>query len=64
MTTVAEFPIYEPDIFDREALRRPFEHYRAIRDMAPVVRLGDTGLLAMGRFADVQHALRSPGTLI
>lgn len=64
MTTVAEFPIYEPDIFDREALRRPFEHYRAIRDMAPVVRLGDTGLLAMGRFADVQHALRSPATLI
>lgn len=61
---MAEFPIYEEDIFDREALRRPFDHYRAIRDLGAVVQLGDTGFLAMGRFADVQNALRTPEVLI
>lgn len=60
----ADFPVYDQDIFDRDALRRPFDHYRAIRDLGPVVRLGDSGLLAMGRFADVQQALRSPEALI
>lgn len=59
-----DFPVYDQDIFDPDALRHPFEHYRAIRDLGPVVRLGDSGLLAMGRFADVQQALRSPQTLI
>lgn len=64
MNAAVDFPAYDQDIFDREALRHPFEHYRAIRDLGPVVRLGDSGLLAMGRFADVQQALRSPETLI
>jgi cytochrome P450 len=63
-TVAADFPVFDQDIFDREALRHPFEHYRAIRDTGPVVQLGDSGLLAMGRFADVQQALRSPEVLI
>ncbi len=59
-----DYPVYDEDIFDREALRQPFEHLRAIRDLAPVVRLEASDLLAMGRFADVQQALRSPDILI
>jgi cytochrome P450 len=64
MATMLDYPAYDQDIFDREALRQPFEHLRAVRDLAPVVRLGNDGLLAMGRFADVQQALRSPDVLI
>lgn len=60
----ADLPVYDRDIFDREALRHPFEFYREIRDLGAVVQLGDSGLLAMGRFADVQQALRSPDALI
>jgi cytochrome P450 len=59
-----DYPVYERDIFAREALRQPFEHLRAIRDLAPVVQLADTGMLAMGRFADVQQALRTPDVLV
>lgn len=58
------YPVYAPDIFSREALANPFGHYRAIRDLGPVVRLGEGGMLAMGRFTDVQHALRSADILI
>lgn len=61
---VTDVRTYEPNIFSVEALRNPFEHYRAVRDMGPVVQLGESGLLAMGRFADVQQALRSPDVLI
>lgn len=64
MATTINYPIYDRDIFAREALRQPFEHFRAIRDLAPVVALGNTGMLGMGRFADVQQALRSPDVLI
>jgi cytochrome P450 len=64
MTMTIDYPVYERDIFAREALRQPFEHLRAIRDLAPVVQLADTGMLAMGRFADVQQALRTPDALV
>lgn len=57
-------PVYGSDIFSREALAHPFEHYRAIRDLGPLVRLGEGGPLAIGRFEDVQRALRSPEILI
>jgi cytochrome P450 len=64
VTIAIDYPVYERDIFARDALRHPFEHFRAIRDLGPVVSLADTGLLAMGRFADVQQALRTPDVLI
>lgn len=64
MTMTIDYPVYERDIFTRDALRQPFEHFRAIRDLAPVVRLADTGMLAMGRFADVQQALRTPEVFV
>lgn len=63
-TGFSDFPVYEPDVFSREALAHPFRHYRAIRDLGPVVRLGAEGILAIGRFKDVQQALRSPDVLV
>lgn len=64
VTVRTDFPVFEQDLFDPGALQHPFEHYRRIRDLGPVVQLGDGDLLAMGRFADVQQALRSPEVLI
>ncbi|MGN6356707.1 MAG: cytochrome P450 [Novosphingobium sp.] len=60
----AQVPTYAPDIFSRAALADPFGHYRAIRNLGPVVRLGEDGLLALGRFEDVQKALRTPEILV
>src|SRR5262245_44003729 len=58
------YPAYDADLFAQEALRAPFAHYKAIRDAGPVVRLSALDMLAVGRFEDVQAALRSPETLI
>ena len=59
-----DYPSYGEDLFSPQALRRPFEHYRRVRDLGPVVRLQDADALALGRFDDVQAALRAPETLI
>lgn len=58
------YPIYDEDLFSPEALQRPIEHYRRIRDLGPVVRLPYVDALALGRFADVQAALRAPDILV
>jgi cytochrome P450 len=60
----AELPSYSEDLFAPEALRDPFPHYQAIRDLGPVVRLARPDVYAIGRFGDVQRALRSPEVLI
>ncbi|HKR90212.1 MAG TPA: cytochrome P450 [Phenylobacterium sp.] len=57
-------PTYDGDLFAHEALQNPFPHYAAIRDLAPVVRLRNPNVLAIGRYADVRKALQSPAILI
>ena len=57
-------PLYEAELFGRDALQNPFPHYAAIRDLGPVVRLKSPAVLAIGRFADVRKALQSPDILI
>ncbi|KRB86746.1 hypothetical protein ASE00_08700 [Sphingomonas sp. Root710] len=52
------------NLFTDENLRAPFEAYRTIRDAGPVVRLPFSDVYAIGRFADVQTALRSSASLI
>lgn len=58
------YPVYTSDLFDPEALRNPFEHYRAIRDLGPVVRLPHPSVLALSRYQDVKAALMAPDILI
>ena len=58
------YPSYDEDLFAPEALRHPFEHYRRMRDLGPVVRLQGVDALALPRFNDVQAALRTPEALI
>lgn len=58
------YPSYGENLICDAALFDPFDHYRAIRDLGAVVRLRTPDILAIGRFADVQRALRSPEILI
>lgn len=65
MANVADdYPFYPEDVFSPQALRQPFEHYRRVRDLGPVVRLKGVDALALSRFDDVQAALRTPDILI
>lgn len=57
-------PVYDVDLVSPEALRDPFEHYRRIRDLGPVVHLTHPDVYAIGRFSDVRRALRSPDVLV
>jgi cytochrome P450 len=59
-----EAPELDLDLFSDRSLRNPFDDYRAIRDAGPVVRLQRPSVYAIGRFADVQAALRAPDRLI
>jgi cytochrome P450 len=61
---LADAPLFNGDLFSEEALRSPFDLYQSVRDLAPVVRLADHDIYAIGRFADVQAALRAPEILI
>ncbi len=57
-------PEFEIDLFSEDKLRNPYVGYRALRDLGPVVRLKQPDVLAIGRFADVQAALRAADILI
>lgn len=52
------------DLFSQENLINPFPAYRRLRDAGPVVKLHDIDVFAIGRFADVQNALRDSEKLI
>ena len=52
------------DLFAQASLRNPFDDYRRVRDAGGVVRLKRPDVYAIGRFDDVQAALRSADDLI
>lgn len=60
----ADVALYPRDLFSPDALRSPFGHYRAIRDLGAVVRLGDPDVYMLSRFDDVRDALRAPDVLV
>lgn len=62
--TMELIPVYTGDLVSPDALRDPFPHYQRIRDLGPIVRLEHPDVYVMGRFADVQQALRSPDILV
>ena len=57
-------PIFEPDLFAPDALAAPFQHYEALRELGPVVRLRTPDVYAIGRFTPVRDALRAAEILI
>src|SRR5262245_10566522 len=57
-------PLLDLDLFEDGSLSDPFEDYRTLRDAGPLVRLRRPDVYAIGRFANVQAALREPEKLI
>jgi cytochrome P450 len=57
-------PILDLDLFADESLKEPTADYRTLRDAGPLVRLKRPAVYAIGRFADVQAALRASEVLI
>jgi cytochrome P450 len=53
-------PTYDVDLFADDALSEPFEHYRRLRDLGPVVWLGAHDIYAVARYADVRSVLENP----
>lgn len=54
----------ELNLFSDDNLRDPFPAYRSLRDAGPVVKLGRPDIYAIGRFVDVQAALRASDLLV
>src|SRR5580692_4673754 len=63
-TVTGDAPELGLNLFSDASLRAPYEDYKAIRDAGPAVRLRRPEVYAVGRFADVQAALRAPEQLI
>src|SRR5579862_4359847 len=61
---VGRAPELDLDLFADASLRDPFEDYRVIRDAGQAVILRHPDVYAIGRFADVQAALRAPDQLV
>ena len=55
-------PESDVDLFADEALLEPYGHYRALRDLGPVVRLGRHDVLAVPRYAEARQVLADPET--
>jgi cytochrome P450 len=53
---------YDADLFNDGALTDPYGHYRAIRDLGPVVHLPAHDLLAVSRFEEARAVLGDPAT--
>ncbi len=64
MMAQGDIPHLDLDLFGESSLADPFTDYRRLRDAGPLVRLGRPDIYAIGRFADVQAALRASATLI
>lgn len=60
MTTVETAPRYDADIYTDDALREPYEHYRALRDLGPAVHLTAHDAVAVARYADAKRVLATP----
>lgn len=55
-----DVPVIDLDLFDPSSLLDPYETYRRIRDVGPVVRLAPyEDFVVIARFKDVQQALNS-----
>jgi cytochrome P450 len=55
-------PSYSGDIFTDEVLLDPHQHYRALRELGPVVWLKAHQMYAVSRYADARAALADAGT--
>ena len=57
-------PVYRPDIYTRAAILDPYPHYRALRELGPVVWLPRQRLYALPRYAECKATLRDDGAYL
>jgi cytochrome P450 len=57
-------PRFDQDLFSDGSIREPYELYRRIRDLGPVVRYVPGDCYVVGRFEDVRRVLRDADTFI
>ncbi|BBX43473.1 cytochrome P450 [Mycobacterium simiae] len=57
-------PVYRPDIYTRAAILDPHPHYRALRELGPVVWLARHRLYALPRYAACKATLRDDGQFL
>jgi cytochrome P450 len=62
MLPANDAPAYDADLYSDEAVEEPYGHYRAIRDLGPVVWLPRHEVFAIGRYDQVVEALRDHRT--
>lgn len=58
IATLTGIPSYRPDIYARDAILDPYPHYRALRDLGPVVWLPRHRVYALPRYAECKATLR------
>lgn len=56
-----DVPVYPRSIYRRSAILAPYPHYRALRDLGPVVWLARHRLYALPRYAECKAVLRNDG---
>ena len=59
LSSVSGAPTYDIDFYSDAVIDDPYPHYKAMRDLAPVVWLPQNNGYAISRFADVRDALRN-----
>ncbi len=57
-------PVYRPDIYARSAILDPYPHYRAMRELGPVVWLARHRLYALPRYGECKATLRDDGLFL
>jgi cytochrome P450 len=62
MSAAASIPFYDADLYSDDALAEPYGHYRALRDLGPVVWLEAHGVYAVARYDEVRTVLADPET--
>jgi cytochrome P450 len=55
-------PTYDVDLYAEDALADPYEHYRNLRDLGPVVRLSAHDVHVVARDAEARAVLEDPET--
>lgn len=58
------FPVTEEDFFSTENITDPYPAYRRLREVGPVVGLGDTGVIAVAHYETVKALLSDNATWV
>ncbi|MGY2148927.1 cytochrome P450 [Nocardia gipuzkoensis] len=64
MRKTAGVPVYQPDLYSRQAIKDPYPHYARMRELGPVVWLARQRAYALPRYAECKAALLADDTFI